>query len=173
MQDKEALAAQIDAAFAQAQYPGDQSLRGSREGDEPFLLEDEFKGKTDWRTLDPAFLDLAPDGYATALSFFSDEAFRFYLPAYLIADLRGQLQRVTPVFYLTHGLDEASRSVLINPRRYGDQTWRDYARQRFAAFSREEAQGIVAYLIWKRETDWVERSNIDEALECYWSARAI
>ena len=36
---------------------------------------------------DPSTLiDRAPDGFGSALSFFSDEAFRFYLPAYLIAD---------------------------------------------------------------------------------------
>ena len=38
----------------------------SREGTEPGLLEEEFKGKTDWRTLDPSFIDQAPDGFGTA-----------------------------------------------------------------------------------------------------------
>ena len=70
-------------AFAAVEYPGDWCLRDSNEGDEPHLLEKEFAGKCDWRTLDPAFLDRAPGGYASALSFFSDEAFRFYLPAYI------------------------------------------------------------------------------------------
>ncbi len=171
MQDVEAIIAQIAAAFAGVPYPGDHCLRNNSEGDEPFLLEQEFKGKSDWRTLDAKFLDLAPDGYASALSFFTHEAFRFYLPAYLVADLRGQLQRADPVFHLTHGLDDSSRSVLINPRRYGEQTWFDYARERFAAFNRTEAQAIVAYLKWKRDARWVDRTDIDEALDLYWSER--
>jgi hypothetical protein len=171
MQEIEAIVAQIAAAFARVPYPGDHCLRNSGEGDEPHLLEEEFKGKSDWRTLDSKFLDQAPDGYATALSFFTHEAFRFYLPAYLIADLRGQLQRADPVFYLTHGLDESSRAVLINPNRYGEQTWLDYARERFAAITRDQAQAIVSYLKWKRDTDSFGRTNIEEALDSYWSAR--
>src|SRR5215469_13519814 len=137
MTDIEAIVDQIAAAFDAVPYPGDDHLRNSNEGDEPFLLEQDFKGKSDWRALDSKFLDQAPDGFATALSFFTHEAFRFYLPAYLIADLRGQLQRADPVFYLTHGLEESSRSVLINPNRYGERTWFDYARERFAAITRD------------------------------------
>ena len=62
--------------------------------EEPYLLEEEFKGKTDWQLLDSEFIDQAPDGLASALSFFSDEAFRFYLPAYLIADIDGKLKKL-------------------------------------------------------------------------------
>jgi len=172
MHDKDAIIAQIASAFAAVEYPGDWCLRGSNEGDEPFLLEKEFKGKTDWRTLDPAFLDRAPDGYASALSFFSDEAYHFYLPAYLIADIRGQLESSNPVFHLTHGLDESSRHERINPRRYGERTWFEHARHKFAMFCRAEAAAIVAYLTWKRDEDECERQRIDEALKNYWYDRA-
>src|SRR6266436_2057798 len=89
----------IREAFARVQYPGDWCLRGSNEGEEPFLLEEEFRGKTDWHALDGGFLDQAPAGFGTALCFFSDEAFHFYLPAYLIADMDGQLQKVDPAYY--------------------------------------------------------------------------
>lgn len=94
----------IRQAFATIEYPGDHQLRGSDEGDEPFLVERAFKGKTDWRSLDFEFVDQAPEGLASALSFFSDETFHFYLPAYLIADIDGRLRRSDPVFHLTHGL---------------------------------------------------------------------
>jgi hypothetical protein len=116
---------QIRDAFASVAYPGDWCLRVSNEGTEPFLLEREFKGKDNWATLDPGFIDRAPDGFANALSFFSDEALRFYLPAYLIADLAGQLRHTDLVFYLTHGLDSASRGKRVNPQRYGERTWFD------------------------------------------------
>jgi hypothetical protein len=168
MIDTEALIARITAAFASVEYPGDWCLRGSNEGEEPYQVEDAFKGKTDWRSLDAGFID----GYTTALSFFSDEAFHFYLPAYLIADLRGQLEYSDPMFYLTHGLEDAKRGERINPRRYGERTWFDHARHKFAMFNKAEAAAIAAYLRWKRETDEMSRTRIDEALASYWNDRA-
>jgi hypothetical protein len=173
MQDKERVIQQISAAFAAVEYPGDWCLRDSNEGDEPYQVEEEFKGKTDWRVLDPKFLDQAPDGLASALSFFSDEAFHFYLPAYMIADIRGQLECADPLFRLTHGLDDSSRDGRINPRRYGQRTWFDYARYKFAIFDRAEAAAIVAYLTLKRESDEFARDTIDQALKNYWNERAV
>ncbi len=70
MGDNKQIIAQITAAFAAVEYPGDWRLRGSDLGDEPYLLEEEFKGKTDWHLLDAAFLDQAPDGFGSALQFF-------------------------------------------------------------------------------------------------------
>ncbi|MDR2983031.1 MAG: hypothetical protein LBV12_12405 [Puniceicoccales bacterium] len=146
----------ITDAFAAVECPPDWCLRNSDEGDEPFLLEQEFADKTDWRGLDPEFLDQAPAGYATALYFFSNEAFRFYLPAYLIADIRGQLNRVNPIFRLTHGLDNSSRNERINPRRYGEMTWFDYARYKFSMFTHQQIEAIVAYLEWKKFNDAID-----------------
>ncbi len=120
MSDREKVKDQIRTAFARVDYPGDWCLRGSNEGDEPYLVERDFKGKTDWRILDPSFIDQSPDGLASALSFFSDEAFRYFLPAYLVADIDGRLERSDPLFHLTHGLDNSSRSEHINLRR---QRW--------------------------------------------------
>jgi Family of unknown function (DUF6714) len=171
MHDQGSVIAQIAAAFGGVEYPGDWCLRGSSEGDEPYLVEREFRGKTDRNALDPAWLDRAPDGFASALSFFSDEAFHFYLPAYLIADLRGQLQYSDPVHHLTHGLDDSSRHERINPRRYGERTWFEHARHQFAMFSKQEAAAIVAYLTLKRTADEFERGRIDQALKNYWYDR--
>ena len=173
--DAKKLLEQIQSAFAGAEYPGDSNLRNSNEGDEPFLLEAEFKGKDDWAKLPAAFIDLAPDGFASALSFFSHAAFRFYLPAYLLADLKGQLLHTDPTFHLTHGLTRPSKEVLVNPRRYTDLTWFEYASERFAGFKLVEAQVIVAYLEYKREQAELamERAAIDEALGNYWHDRAL
>jgi hypothetical protein len=102
--DAEHLKSLVDQAFTEVEYPGDWCLRGSNEGDEPFLVEREFKGKTNWRSVEAEFLDQAPNGYSTALCFLSDEAFRFYLPAYLLADINGKLESVDPAWYLCHGL---------------------------------------------------------------------
>jgi len=172
MDDKKKVEAQITSAFAATEYPGDWCLRGSSEGDEPYLLEEEFKGKTDWRVLDPKFLDQAPAGHGSALSFFSDEAFHFYLPAYMIADIRGLFERANPVHHLTLGLDESSRRERINPRRYGERTWFEHAQHKFAIFNREETAAIVGYLTLRRDADDFERQRIDEALRNYWYERA-
>ena len=164
----------IRSAFAAAAYPGDDDLKGGNEGVEPFKLEEEFKGLDDWRSLDAPFLDSAPDGYATALSFFSHAAFRFYLPAYLLADLDGQLLSADPVFHLCHGVEAGSRDEPINPRRYGSTTWQEYADERFGGFTPAQAAVIVEFLMHRRAealTD-LERSQIDTAIDGYWARRA-
>jgi Family of unknown function (DUF6714) len=174
MSDLASMKAQIQEAFSAVEFPGDWCLIDSREGNEPFLLEQEFKGKDDWRSLDASFIDRAPDGFGTALSFFSDEAFHFYLPAYLLADLDGRLKQADPVFHLTHGLDRASRDEKINPRRYGERTWFEYARYKFAMFNSRERAAIVEYLSYKRESDALtelEKARIDEALGSYWTRK--
>lgn len=168
MPEKETVKEQIRTAFANVEYPGDWCLRGSDEGDEPYLVEREFKGKTDWSTLDPEFIDQAPDGFASALSFFSDEAFRFYLPAYMVADLDDLLQRSDPVFHLTHGLDDASRNGRINPRRYGERTWFHEMSCKYAMFTKMEAAAIVEYLRFSAESDSFRRESIEQALRNFW-----
>jgi hypothetical protein len=63
----------------------------------------------------------------------------------------------------------------VNPRRYGNETWNDYARQRFARFTPRQAAAIVAYLTFKRDSsDPLDpaRQNIDDALQSYWYERA-
>lgn len=175
MPDREQVKSQVRDAFRGVEPPPYWCLSNSREGEEPLALEKDFAGKNDWTVLDPAFLDQAPEGWATALSFFSDEAFHFYLPAYLLADLDDRLVRADPIFHLTHGLEKGSADALINPRRYGRRTWSDHARHRFAMFSREECAAIAAYLEYRRaHGDYVDFINgqIDEALAGYWRPRA-
>jgi hypothetical protein len=172
MSDLASVKTQIQKAFSAVEFPGDWCLISSREGNEPFLLEREFKGEDNWRNLDASFIDQAPDGFGTALSFFSDEAFHFYLPAYLLADLDGRLKQADPVFHLTHGLDRASRDEKINPRRYGERTWFEHARYKFAMFNEQERAAIVEYLKYKREADALtelEKTRIEEALGSYWA----
>ena len=160
----------VQSAFAEVPFPGDSNLRNSSEGEEPFLLEQEFQGKDDWTTLSPDFIDQAPDDFATALSFFSIAAFRFYLPAYLLADLEGQLTYTDPVFFLTYGLTDATREVEVNPKRYGTLTWFEYVSTRFSVFTSMQAGAIASYLKVKREeaaTDY-EREQIEQALHNFW-----
>jgi hypothetical protein len=172
MVDANTLKAEIHAAFKDVAFPGDWNLQGSDEGDEPFLVTEEFAGKDEWQSLEASFLDQALSGYGSALSFFSDEAFHFCLPAYLIADVDELLECASPVFHLCHGLDDRSKNVLINPRRYGEKTWSEYAEDRFAMFTRTKASAVVSYLRFKWQADEFERASIESALRNFWSMKA-
>jgi hypothetical protein len=69
--DRDRVKALIIEAFATVERPGNWAVAGSPEGDDPQRLEEEFRDKENWRSIDPDFLDQAPDGLASALSFFS------------------------------------------------------------------------------------------------------
>jgi hypothetical protein len=171
MSDVEQLKETIRQAFAQAQRPADGALHESAEGEEPRLLEQDFRGKDDWRTLDAAFLDQAPDGYSSALSFFSREALRYFLPAYLIADLDGGLDRVDVAYRICAPFSNAAAAQKVNPQRYGDLTRLEAGRRRFSALSREEAGVVAAWLSHKAATDEANRELIREAIANYWQER--
>ena len=70
------LVEKIEVAFADVLYPGDDCLTDSF-GEEAEALDVEFRGKTNWKELDPGFLNQAPDGWGSALSFFSAAALQF------------------------------------------------------------------------------------------------
>ena len=182
---KEEVIDQIRKAFVATPYPGDRFLQGTFEGCEPYDEVGAFVGKTDWRALDSAMLD----AHYCSLSFFSEGGFRFFLPAYLIADLREELLTADPLFHLWHGFATVSAELpvgsqsfrrgtggkrLLNPRRYGAMTWIDYARHRLSVFTREEAKAIVAYMTYKRERDTMglDKPRIDAALKEFWFDRA-
>ena len=184
MSFREDVIERIRRAFAGNEHPGGRFLQGSFEGCEPYEEVGPFDKEEDWRSIDAGFLD----GHATALSFFSEAGFRYFLPAYLIADLRGELQTADPLFHLTHGFSDRTtevpagdrtlvmkhgRSAFINPRRYGAMTSHDYARYRLSVFTREEANAIVAFLEFKRDLDpdVIDRRAIDAALDSFWLER--
>lgn len=97
----------IHDAFGKNEYPGDPHPQGRFQGCEPFEEVGPFLGRTDWTLLEAKFLD-AP---AAALSFFSQEGFRFFLPANLVADLQGLLQTADPLFHLMHGFFETTVEI--------------------------------------------------------------
>jgi len=186
MKNKEELIRKIRQVFRSNDYPGDALLVGSTEGCEAYDEVAPFRNRTDWTSIEPSFLD----AHSSALSFFSEAGLRFFLPAYLTADLQGQLKSADPVVPLTHGFSDievrttinnrefvvrTGKSELVNPRRYGAGTFYDYAQFRLSIFTREEAQVIVSYLEYKRDFDWPspDRERIDAALDGYWRSRAM
>jgi hypothetical protein len=176
----------IHDAFVETPYPGDAFLQGSFEGDEPFTEVGAFVGLRVWTAIEAAFLD----EHYSAMSFFSEAGLRFFLPAYLCADVRAELQTADPLFGLIHGFStteypahapDGSMTVrrtggetILNPLRYGAMTWEDASRHRLSVFCREEAVGIVAYLEWRRGRDDLldEATRIDAALDRFWRERA-
>jgi hypothetical protein len=184
MSDRDRVIEAIREAFGSNEYPGDHFLQGSFEGCEPADAVGPFVGQEDWAAVDSQVLD-----GAGALNFFSEAGFRFFMPAYMVADLREQLMTEDPVFHLVHGFHDIAvevptksgtfvrktgKSTFVNPRRYGAMTWYDYGRQRLSVFTREEAQAIVSYLEHRRASDsnGLNHASIDAALEEYWRDRA-
>src|SRR5687767_2765553 len=104
MSNREAVIARILAAFGNNTHPGGAFLQGSFDGCEPYEQVSPFATRKDWKGIEASFLD----AYADALSFFSEAGFRFFISAYLIADLRGQLSVANPLFQLTHGFSDRS-----------------------------------------------------------------
>ena len=164
MPDKAYVIAMIREGFRETDHPGDAFLQGSTEGCEPGESVAPFKGVVKWQDVDPAILD----SHYTALSFFSEGGFRYFLPAFLIADLEDRLQTADPIFHLTHGFSDKvvrlpagerthektiGKSEFVNPRRYGAMTWQDHALCKLSVFTREEARAIVVYLEYKRDRD--------------------
>ena len=186
MQTKQRVIEHIRQAFCDTERPGDAFLQGSHEGCEPGESVAPFIGVADWSQLDPVILDASYH----ALSFFSEGGFRYFLPAYLIADLEAQLQTADPVFHLTNGFSDKvveipagqriyrktfGKSALVNPRRYGAMTWHDHARGQLSVFTREEAAAIVSYLEYKRDADphRLNAEDITAALDSFWRDRAV
>jgi len=182
MSDRQIIIEKIKTVFRKTEFPGENFLQGSFDGAEPYEEIVPFRTQKNWTTLDADFLDK----HASALSFFSEAGFRFFLPAYLVADLDEQLEIADPVFHLTDGFYDFSvevpiaggtfviksgRSKLINPRRYGAATHEDYARYRLSIFTQEEAGVIVDYLKYKRDQDDIEQIRVNAALEAFWLER--
>ena len=143
----------------------------STQGSEPYEVASDFQDKRRWAGLSPEWLDASPGGLATALSFLSDEAVCFYIPAYITADLRGLLVRAEPVFHLTHGFDNFSRDKRIWPRSL--ETWTAYSSQRWSHLTTSQALAIVHYLEWRVGKDGKDlESSAIEALSAFWYNRA-
>ena len=153
-----AVAVLVRQAFKDTPPPGEHDLTDSRQGDEPFEYAVEFRGK-DWKGLGVEFLSR----HSAALSFFSPAAFRYFIPAFMLADLTGADWNGDPVFALTHGLAKEDEEK--------DDTfdWPALARRKFAPFSDEERQAVAAYLEHAGRQYSEGDPRIGEALASYWT----
>lgn len=163
---KEELIRKITAAFSEVEYPGDDSLVNDSYGDEPGLVKNHFGGHNDWKILTHEFLDF--DG---ALSFLSDKAFRFYIPAFIIADINEKLDYNDPTVRLCWYLNPQSENKKI-AKIWGSGTMGERAKKCFDEFSNEQVSAIVSYLNWRLSYDKYN-NIIDQALGNYWLEREI
>ena len=166
----EELISKIEQAFIDVPYPGDKDLTRSTYGEEPAALVKEFRGKQNWQKLDAEFLNQAPDGWGTALCFFSNNAFQFYLAAYLIADIQGCLDLQDPTVRLCMSLTPLGEKQKI-AKVWGGGTMGTLAREEFDCYDAQKVSAIVAYLWWKLESLGGYDDIIEQALEHYWIAR--
>jgi hypothetical protein len=162
------LIQRIQEAFSEVAYPGENNLTDSF-GEEAEALVLDFGDKKDWRLLDPGFLNQAPQGWGSALSFFSGKALQFYLPAYLIADIEGTLEIGDATSRLCMFVTPIMEKKKL-ARFYGGGTLGDHARKEFELFTRQQVSVIVEYLLWKLETEGYN-PTVEQALENYWLER--
>ena len=171
----ESIVRQVEAAFWDAAYPGDDRLTDSTYGEEHAALVADFRSKDDWRTLPEDWLDQAPDGWGTALSFFSYEALAFYLPAYLRADLRGGLRHADPAARLCLNLTAQTEGRRI-AKAWGGGALGERDREGFQCFTDPQVHAILAYLEWRLEGSQsllgMPDPVIEQALRSYWRPRA-
>lgn len=169
--DTAALLDELRRAFPAKRESRFQPLVNSHLGSEPWETAREFENKDDWTTLDSDWLDVTPYPLGSALSFLSDDAICFYIPAYIAADLAGLLKRVNPVFHLTHGFDNESRNRRIS--KTDDETWGAYAARRWQSLNTDQVCAVVHYLEWyigRKGLDFAREAH--QALQTYWYPRA-
>lgn len=101
--------------------------------------------KDDWQRITSNRLN----GCFSSLSFFDAEGMRFHLPAFLIADLKGEYR-----FGMAAELTRLS----------------DYARRQFELLSSDQRMAVREYLEFTLEDPdyWFDRSQTETALEDYW-----
>jgi hypothetical protein len=166
-----AILEEIRQAFPAVRVETDFALIDSRQSDEPVLTEQAFANRFDWTTLQSDWLDDAPDGWSSALSWLTDEALCFFIPAYLCADLTGGLKRADVVYHLVAGFDDLTRETYVWMDE--SQSMNHHAQKRWKGLSWQQAAAIVHYLEWKIEqVGPVDGHEMIEALKAYWYERA-
>ncbi len=146
------LEKKIQEAFAEVPQPPEDDLCASF-GDEALEDTEPFKGK-EWQELRDVEL---LDEFQYALFWFTPEAFRYYLPAFLL----GGFQKPNAVFVLTI-------LQLLWPG--DDEESAVFRKQRWGLLSEEQRAALQEWLSWllanhtTRES--VFESEVKEALDC-------
>ena len=183
-----ALCAEIRSAFASTPRPPENDLCACRD-DEAAENAMELRGLA-WSSIHP---ELLANCY-TALTFLSNAAHRYYLPAFLIADLMYLSNwdpifssNAEPVFGLTYGLYEPEEADLTPADRQELEGILGAGRlafleahppvvnerrldtiHRMRGFTLPERRAIIRYLEYRAEDDDFHAAMIRPALQSYW-----
>jgi len=161
-EDREALRRQINEAFAGAASPGDGRIaEDPRCCPECAHADEAFRGR-DWRQMALSGERL-PGNYG-GLSFLSEEAWRYFLPTYLLAGLRDDSE---------NALNAADNALFhLTPSDAPDRL-RDWYHRRASGFNAEQRAALVAFLdYWYAEhPDWFLCLDFQGTRD-YWSRPA-
>lgn len=134
--------------------------------------------KDDWHKLQAADLNTCH----SSLSFFDSAGMRFHLPAFMIADLRGEYD-FGVTFALTYRFTDHIKDTLLKLAKVYrapgevDKTNLERGDAIFGGFSIQQASAVVDFLTFKLEQTGADdisgdKSAIEEALLNYWWVRA-
>ncbi|MCO5400026.1 DUF6714 family protein [Ralstonia soli] len=170
--ERTGLEEKILTSFANVPPPKDQELVDGNDF-ESKAIEKIFHGVRDWRELHVFDMDSEP----ATLIFLSNTAFLYYLQAFMIHDLAGEVHNNDVVSCITSGFSDDDLWERDHPRHYGDTRKRrtrwGRAVHRCSAFSKEQVEAIIDYLRFKleEEPDGFDAPSIRQAIENYWSPR--
>jgi hypothetical protein len=157
----EALKQEIEAAFADVPYPGDEHIAYSNIDFDGSRLAAAFKGKH-WKELTP------DEMHWNEMAFLSREGLHYYLPAYLLASLEdhdGTLNEdIRPL--TIYGL-------ILSPDTSRKHHLRASQLKEFEVFTPAQKRAIRSFLEYARDAwtdefpdgDW---NSPKQALESYW-----
>jgi len=155
MPERNMLRAKIVEAFDGVSLAGGIGLRQAdgvddRKPDDVCRLLREGDEKDDWRRIPQDELNR----YSGSLTFLDPAGMRFYLPAFLIADIDGQDINGDDQF------DLLSRFIDLS----------DHTKRQFSQLSLRQRSVIGEYLrfIQDQPGHWLDVHKIDEALEDFW-----
>ena len=117
----------IENAWREVPYPGDDKIFTPDSYDDEDIVN--YFGGTTWRGHDPASLR----AHSSAFTFFTPEAFHFWLPAFLIAAIQDPEEADVICEYIAWSIDDT------------------YASQRWPLFSPTQRQAVAAYLRFQIE----------------------
>ena len=118
----------IEEAWRDVSYPGDARIFTPDSYDDEGIIN--YFGGTTWRGHTPTNLR----AHSSAFTFFTPEAFHYWLPAFMIAAIQSP--------------EEADVICDYIPRSVADK----YASQRWRLFSPAQRQAVAAYLRFQIET---------------------
>lgn len=155
-----ALQQEIEAAFADVSYPGDDRIAYSNIDWDGAQLAATFKGKH-WKELTPH------DLHWHEMTFLSREGLQFYLPAYLLASLEGYdgtlYEDIRP--FTVYGL------TLVDENTPQGHILRESQLKDFSIFTPVQKRAIRSFLEYARDEwtdDFVGGDSPRKALELYW-----